>query len=325
MHGLWIDNGALELREDLNEPEPAPQETRVKVLRAGICATDLALKRGYMNFRGVPGHEFVGIALEGPFKGQRVVGEINACCGSCLFCEQGLPRHCSDRSVLGILNRPGAFAEELRLPTANLHRVPEALSSDFATFVEPAAAAFEIREQVDLRAATSALVQGDGRLGLLCAQVLASEGVQVDLIGRHPERADWLPGRIRHLGLDAQSTLAGQFDLVVEASGDPRGIVSALDAVRPRGTVVLKTTTERSPEANAELDLARLVVDEITLLGSRCGPFEPALDALTDGRLIVGPTIEARYPLSQGQQAFDRASQRGVLKVLIDVNNDDAN
>ena len=297
----------------------------MKILRAGICATDLALQRGYMNFRGVPGHEFVGVALDGPLEGQRVVGEINASCGSCVFCAQGLPRHCTQRTVLGILNRSGAFAEQLRLPTSNLHLVPTELSTDSATFVEPAAAAFEIREQVDLRAGTKALVQGDGRLGLLCAQVLASEGVQVDLFGRHPERAAWLPDGIEYVGQQAESSLAGQYDLVVEASGDPRGIVSALAAVRPRGTVVLKTTTERSPEANAELDLSRLVVDEVTLLGSRCGPFEPALDALTDGRLIVGPMIEARYPLSEGQQAFDRASQRGVLKILIDVNDDDAN
>ncbi len=325
MQGLWLESGSLDFREDLEEPLAVRNETRVKILRAGVCATDLALLRGYMDFCGVPGHEFVGIAIDGPLRGQRVVGEINASCGSCDTCKSGMEGHCPTRTVLGILHRPGAFAEQIRLPTANLHRVPDSLPTDWATFAEPAAAAFEIREQVALSPGSRALVQGDGRLGLLCAQVLALEGLTVEVSGRHPEREEWLPNGIGHLGTEPNGKGRPGYDLVVEASGDPYGIVSALNAVRPRGTVVLKTTTEPSPEANGDLDLAQLVVNEISLVGSRCGPFEPALDALNEERLIVAPMIEAHYPLSEGQRAFDRASQRGVLKILIDVNDDDAN
>ncbi|MFT5284933.1 MAG: threonine dehydrogenase-like Zn-dependent dehydrogenase [Planctomycetota bacterium] len=325
MRGLWIEDGALRLREDLDDLQAKTNETRVKILRAGVCATDLALLRGYMDFRGVPGHEFVGVALEGPHKDRRVVGDINAACGECDWCAKGLGRHCPNRTVLGIFGRPGAFADEICLPTRNLHLVPESLPTDWATFAEPAAAAYEMTEQLSLQPGMRALVQGDGRLGLLCAQVLAGERLEVDLIGRHPERGEWLPDSIRHLGNGKKEAHGKLYDLVVEATGHENGIATALGRVRPRGTVLLKTTTERSSGDGLGLDLAKLVVDEISLVGSRCGPFAPALEALSDGRLVVAPMIEARYPLSEGALAFDRASQRGVLKILIDVNDDDAN
>lgn len=315
MRGLVVEHGRVAFRDDLPRPEPAAGETRVRVLTAGVCATDLALTRGYMDFRGVPGHEFVGTALDGPWAGRRVVGEINAACGACPRCAAGLGRHCAQRSVLGILARPGAFAEELCLPQTNLHLVPDAVSTDAATFTEPLAAAFEIAEQLDLRSMESALVVGDGRLGLLCAQVLASEGVAVTLAGRHPERGAFLDARVRHVGgLDGVPADA-RFDLAVEATGHPDVLQSVLSFVRPRGTVVLKTTAE----SRASLDLAPVVIDELTLVGSRCGPFEPALDALARGAIAVEPMIHGRAPLEEGAAAFELAARPGVLKVLVDV------
>ena len=322
MRALFLDGGRLSYREDLPAPSPASGETRVRVLRAGICATDLALQRGYMGFRGIPGHEFVGEALDGPLAGRRVVGEINAACGTCPTCLAGRPRHCPHRDVLGILARPGAFAEELCLPHANLHAVPDGVSTEAATFAEPLAAAFEIAEQVEIDALENALVLGDGRLGLLCAQVLARAGLRVTVGGRHPERAALLPAGVElRTDLGAQSDVAGaardapRWDLVVEATGRPEVLQLALARVRPRGTVVLKTTSE----AAAPLDLAPLVVDEITLVGSRCGPFEPALRALADGSVRVERMIAERYPLERGPEAFERAGTPGVLKVLFEV------
>lgn len=308
MRGLYVEGGAIRFRTDLDPPEPRPGEVRVRVLRAGVCATDLALVRGYMDFRGIPGHEFVGLALEGELAGRRVVGEINAACGRCERCRAGLGRHCAQRTVLGILGRPGAFAQELVLPEANLHAVPEGVSDEAATFAEPLAAAFEIAEQVALAPGMDALVLGDGRLGLLCAQVLAVQGVSVALRGRHPERRALLGA-----GCAYEDEPRADYDLVVEATGDPASLAAALAAVRPRGTVVLKTTSE----GRASLDLAPLVVDEITVVGSRCGPFPPALAALAAGTVAVEPMIAARYPLGRGPEAFEQAARRGVLKVLL--------
>ena len=303
-----VEAEGLRLRDDVPAPGPAPGECRVRVLAAGVCATDLALARGYMNFRGIPGHEFVGIALEGEHSGQRVVGEINAACGSCDRCHAGLERHCAERSVLGILDRPGAFAEELRLPLRNLHPVPDQLSTDIATFTEPLAAALEIAEQLDLALFEGALVIGDGRLGLLCAQVLMRAGLSVAMLGHHPERSADFPGLKWILAEDPW-----RGDLVVEATGKPAMLAHALERVLPRGTVVLKTTSE----AATPLDLAPLVVDEITLLGSRCGPFAPALAALAAGEVIVEPMIHARYPLEEADRALQQAARPGVLKILI--------
>jgi len=311
MHGLWIESGAVRFRADLPAPEARDGETRVRVVRAGVCATDLALARGYMDFRGVPGHEFVGIALDGPLAGERVVGEINAACGRCSACANGNERHCPDRTVLGILGRPGAFAEELALPTRNLHRVPEGVSDERAAFAEPLAAAFEIPAQVDLERFGRALVIGDGRLGLLCAQVIARHVPAVHLLGRHPERAGWLPPEIRHVSAMPE----GRFPLVVEATGKPHVFQEALGRVEPRGTLVLKTTSE----AAAPLDLAPLVVDELTVVGSRCGPFEPALAALADGSIQVDPLLQEVYALEDGPRALEHAARPGTLKIQLEV------
>ncbi|MFT5155386.1 MAG: threonine dehydrogenase-like Zn-dependent dehydrogenase, partial [Planctomycetota bacterium] len=296
-------------------PESVADECRVRVECAGVCATDLALAQGYMGYEGVLGHEFVGTALEGPYAGRLVVGEINAGCGCCARCTAGDARHCETRSVLGILGRDGAFAEELRLPSRNLHPLPSQVSARSATFVEPLAAAFRIAEDLDLSCIDHALVQGDGRLGLLCAQVLAASGLQVDLLGRHPERASFLPDSIRVVN-QGQLPASRRYELVVEATGDPSALQAALGRVRPRGYLVLKTTAARP----AELNLAPLVVDEIRLIGSRCGPFQPAIDALAKGQIAVEPMIDACFPLSQGVQALEEAARPGVLKVLIEMN-----
>ena len=319
MRGLWIESGHVTCRSDLVPPQARAGETRVRLLSAGVCATDLALLAGYMDFRGVPGHEFVGVALDGPHRGKRVVGEINAACGECAACAAGRDRHCPERTVLGILGRPGAFAEELSLPHVNLHALPDGLTTDRAVFAEPLAAAFAIGEATELVPGQRAVVVGDGRLGLLCAQVLALSGLQVTVAGRHPERAELLPAGVRHVtGMlegdpQALEDCRG-FDLAVEASGDPSVLQALFARVRPRATIVLKTTCERP----AALDLASLVVDEIRLVGSRCGRFAPALEALAAGRINVDPMLSARYSLEQGKRAFEHAGQAGVLKVLID-------
>ena len=317
MRGLVLERGSATFRSDLSAPEPNPGETRVRVLRAGVCATDLALLAGYMGFSGVAGHEFCGVALDGPLAGQRVVGGINAACGRCERCENGLESHCAHRTVLGILDRSGAFADELALPTSNLLAVPDAVSTDAATFTEPLAAAYEIPAEIDLVPGTRALVCGDGRLGLLCAHVLARSGLDVTVAGRHPERAELLPEGARHVTglLEADAERSPTFELAVEATGDPNVLARALQTVLPRGTLVLKTTSERP----ATLDLAPLVVDEIRLVGSRCGPFEPALEALASGTIPVERMIQARYSLEDGAAALARAAEPGTLKVLIDV------
>lgn len=311
MRGLWIEAGKVRLRNDLPPPE-AVGECRVRVLKAGICATDLALVAGYMDFVGIPGHEFVGVAMDGPLAGRRVVGEINAACGECKTCLDGRKRHCPRRSVLGILGRGGAFAEELTLPADNLLPVPDGVSTDAATFTEPLAAAFEMVDQGAATGASRALVIGDGKLGLLCAQVLALHIPEVAIRGRHPERRALLD---RPLSWDHGPGVSPAYDLVVEASGAPGSVSRALEAVRPGGTLVLKTT---APDP-VPVDLAKVVVDEITILGSRCGSFEPALTALESGAVRVEPMIEGRYALEEGPQALERASRGGVLKLLIEV------
>ncbi|MHC4262489.1 MAG: MDR/zinc-dependent alcohol dehydrogenase-like family protein [Planctomycetota bacterium] len=316
MVGVFFEGGRVALRRDLPRPTAHDGESRIAVRRAGICATDLALSRGYMGFRGIPGHEFIGRAIDGPLAGRRVVGEINAGCGRCARCLAGDPRHCEQRSVLGIVGRPGAFAEELTLPTCNLLEVPDSVSDDAATFVEPLAAACALVERDPVETGMPALVVGDGRLGLLCAAVLREAGAEVSLLGRHPERADLLGGGIRHLGrpLD-DSSPQSRFPLVVEASGHPECLQRALAWVEPRGRLVLKTTTER----RIELDPTPIVVDEITLQGSRCGRFDSALALLERGTIDPRPLVDSRFKLEQATDALEHAARRGVLKVLIEI------
>jgi threonine dehydrogenase-like Zn-dependent dehydrogenase len=273
-----------------------------------------------MGFRGVLGHEFVGEVVEceeGDWIGKRVVGEINCSCGTCEFCHKGRRNHCPHRTVLGILNRDGAFAEYLRLPLQNLVSVPDSLPDEEAVFTEPLAAAFEIPQQVTVGTEDRTAVIGDGKLGLLTAQVLRLFTPHVHLVGKHPEHWEFLsPKGIRGIHLE-QLKQEPEFDLVVEASGSPAGLETALALVRPRGTLVLKSTMARvHPPSNWNL----LVINEIHAVGSRCGPFRPALDALKARSVDVRPLIHGTYPLSEGVAALRRAGQKGMLKIQLVMN-----
>ena len=319
MHALLLRDGRIRLERSFPEPEAVPGEALVRVCRAGICETDLQLVRGYMAFEGVLGHEFVGVAQNGPLAGERVVGEINCGCGACDLCRSGGQNHCPNRTVLGIVGRNGAFAEFLSLPLANLHRVPDNVPDELAVFVEPLAAAYRIPEQIPIEPGLKVVVLGDGRLGNLCAQVLAECGAQVLVVGKHEAKlrllSDLAIATARLEGVEADCGRRPPCDLVVDATGSETGLPLALRLVRPRGTVVLKTTV-----ANRQtLALAPIVIDETTVLGSRCGPFEPALAALSEGRIDVRPLISSVRSLDEGVEAFAEAATAGVLKVQLTV------
>jgi threonine dehydrogenase-like Zn-dependent dehydrogenase len=288
----------------------------VRVLRAGICNTDLELIKGYYPYTGIIGHEFVGIVEQGPKQliNQRVVGEINAACGNCRFCRRGQPTHCENRTVLGIVNRNGAFAEYLSLPIENLHLVPENVSTAAATFTEPIAAALEIQQQIQISKDDRVLVVGDGKLGQLIAQTLALTGCELLVVGRHEDKLINLAGKGIKTGL-ADSVTDRYFDISVDCTGNPEGFNIARRALRPRGKLILKSTYA----GNLSLDASSLVVDEITLIGSRCGPFVPALELLATGKVDVQYLIDSSYPLSQGLEAFEKAKTKGVLKVLLEM------
>ncbi|MFA5111212.1 MAG: alcohol dehydrogenase catalytic domain-containing protein [Desulfobaccales bacterium] len=302
--------------KDLPRPTPGDGEVLVRVHLAGICGTDLQVLKGYHNFRGIMGHEFVGEVAgpEGsPWLGQRVVGEINLGCGACDRCRGGLARHCRERRVLGLLNHDGAFAPYLTLPAANLHAVPPEVPDVWAVFTEPLAAALRVPELAPVPPAARVLVVGDGSLGLQIAWVLALSGAEIHLAGHYPEHLLLASpqGIAAFLSADLP---AGNYDLVAEASGSPGGLELALSRVRPLGTVVLKSTYS----ARYPLDFAALVVPEVRLVGSRCGPFGPALRLLQDGRIDPRPLISRTFPLARGLEALDWAGRPGVLKVLID-------
>jgi len=313
-----VFDGELRVDPHYPEPTPTPGEALVAVGLAGVCNTDLEIARGYMDFRGVLGHEFVGRVLEAPepgWAGARVVGEINCGCGRCQWCMRGLERHCPQRSVLGILGRDGVFAEKTALPLDNLHRVPDHVSDEEAVFVEPVAACCEILGQVEVAAFKRRAVLGDGKLGLLAAQVLTADGGPVTIIGKHPEKMSVVASDLIRPQLLAQLSPTPTFDLLIECTGSPKGLQLAAQLLRPRGTIVLKTTTAEAPA----LPAARWVIDEITVIGSRCGRFEPAIELVSEGRLRLRELISARVPLSKGPEAFHLAQEPGVLKVLIDV------
>ncbi|HET7295532.1 MAG TPA: alcohol dehydrogenase catalytic domain-containing protein [Gemmatimonadales bacterium] len=316
MRALWLEDRQLRLRDDLPVPEPPPGEALVRVLRAGICKTDVELTRGYYPFTGVPGHEFVGVVERGPaaLEGRRVVGEINAVCGVCGACRAGRPTHCERRTVLGIVGRHGAFAEYLALPEENLHPVPEHVSTDAAVFTEPLAAALEIQEQLAIGGDHRVLVVGDGKLGQLVAQTLALTGCRLHVVGRHDAKLALLAARGIATG-PADDVAPGAFDVAVECTGNPAGFSLAQRAVRARGTIVLKSTYAGA----LTLDASAVVVRELTLVGSRCGPFAPALRLLAERRVAVEPLIHARYPLRDGVKAFEHAQRPGALKVLVEM------
>jgi 2-desacetyl-2-hydroxyethyl bacteriochlorophyllide A dehydrogenase len=315
MKALYFD-GRLELRE-VDKPRPAPGEALIQVLLAGICGTDREILKGYSNFRGIPGHEFVGrvVACEDArLVGKRVVGEINIACGECELCLWGLGRHCPKRTVMGIVNRNGVFAEFVTLPIVNLHEVPRALSNEAAVFVEPLAAAAEILEQMEILPAAHVAVIGDGRLGLLVAQVLHNAKAQVTVIGKHGWKLDLARGwGMKVAGLNDAAIPARSFSVVVEASGSPAGLGQAFRLVEPRGTVVMKSTFH----GPAQFDMSKLVVDEITLLGSRCGDFRRALELLARGRVKVQHLISKTFPLEAGLEAFEFLNTTSCLKVLL--------
>jgi threonine dehydrogenase-like Zn-dependent dehydrogenase len=318
MRALVIEDGRPGLAERAL-PEREEGFVVARVSAAGICNTDLEIVRGYMNFRGVLGHEFVGVVVDGPSEwlGARIVAEINFACGRCPSCARGLGRHCPSRKVLGILGADGAFAEFVVLPIANLHRVPEALATEDAVFTEPVAAAFEILDQVHVRSGMACTVLGDGKLGLLIAQVLQHAGADVLTVGHHAEHLRILEARGICTVLSDRWDRA-RADIVVDATGSAAGFATALAATKPRGVLVLKSTVADA----ACVSLAPIVIDEITVVGSRCGPFAPALRALQAGTVDVRPLVSARFPLQRGIEALQAAARPGTLKVVLDVHRD---
>ncbi|OGQ56633.1 MAG: alcohol dehydrogenase [Deltaproteobacteria bacterium RIFCSPLOWO2_02_FULL_53_8] len=315
MRAIVLDKKAAYV---INRPEPEPKagEALIRVRSAGVCATDLELIKGYMGFKGVPGHEFCGVVSESSDKtliNKRVAGEINIGCNRCDWCASGRRNHCPDRQVLGILDKDGVFAEYVTLPNENLHILPDEISDEEAVFIEPLGAAFEISEQVDVKG-RDVCVLGDGRLGLLCAQALNLAGCRLTAIGRHAEKLAILEARgiKTRLGIEG---LKKTFDVVVDCTGSDTGFDDALSLVRPAGTVVLKTTVATRQAVN----LNQLVIDEITVVGSRCGPFKPAIEALADKRVDVKGLIAKTFSIEDGVEALEYAARKGVMKVLIKI------
>jgi alcohol dehydrogenase len=311
MLAVYLENGAVSVR-DLPVPDRPPGFALLRLLTGGICNTDLELQRGYYAFAGVPGHEFVAevvAADTAALLGRRVVGEINLACHACEWCARGLARHCPHRTVLGIVKHPGAFQEFFVLPERNLHVVPEGIDCARAVFTEPLAAACEILDQVAIPAGETVAVLGDGKLGLLIAMMLRAHGYRVHQFGRHPEKLRIAAAA----GVDVD-VAPGQYDWVVDATGSAEGLHTAAAMVRPRGTVILKSTVH----GMVAVDTAPLIVNEITLVGSRCGRFEAALPLLADPRIRVEEMVAARYPLREAAEAFAHAATRGTLKVLLE-------
>jgi threonine dehydrogenase-like Zn-dependent dehydrogenase len=304
------------LQFDSNYPDPVPRpgESLVKIILAGICGTDLELARGYMGFSGILGHEFVGVVAESAdksLKAARVVGEINAGCGRCARCAIGLQRHCQNRTVLGILGRDGSFAEYLCLPNENLIPVPTAIADQAAVFAEPLAAAYEIFEQVQIDREHSILILGDGRLGTIVAMAMKAEGYHPMVGGHHGEKR----ARLERLGLEtrAEVGLHDQFDVVVDCTGSSAGFARAIELTRPRGTLILNSTVA----SESSINMAPIVVNEITVVGSRCGRLRTALAALVDSRIDPSPLVSRIYPLAQWRDAFAAARSPSSVKILL--------
>lgn len=321
MKALWLENNKIDFRE---VPQPQkPNEVLVKIRKAGICSTDLELVKGYYPYTGILGHEFVG-EVAAPASspspngggelqvGDRVVGEINAVCGQCEQCLNGRPTHCESRTVLGIVNRDGVFAEYVCLPIANLHKVPASVPDGMAVFTEPLAAALEIQEQIKIGAGDRVLLVGAGRLGQLIAQSLALTGCNLRVVARHQRQQDLLTARGIRI-LNEEDIQKWRWDVVVEATGSPSGFTLARKAIRPRGTLVLKSTYK----GEMSVDFSSIVVDEINLIGSRCGPFEPALQLMESRQVDPTVLIDAEYSLADVVKAFERAAQPGALKVVV--------
>jgi 2-desacetyl-2-hydroxyethyl bacteriochlorophyllide A dehydrogenase len=316
VRSLWLEQQKLTYREDVLLPVPEKGQALIRVLLSGVCSTDLELVHGYYPFSGIPGHEFVGEVVSSPedptWIGKRVVGEINIACGQCDTCKLGLPRHCDCRKTLGIHDWNGVFAEYLVLPVINLHAVPDQVPNEMAVFTEPLAAAHEILEQTPLEQTDRVLIIGAGRLGLLTAMVIQQTGCWLDVVARHKKQQLLLENLDVHM-IPEQDIRSRAYDVVVEATGSIDGFTQACKSIRPRGRIILKSTYK----GNAEVNFSGIVVDEVTLIGSRCGSFEPALGLLAESRVDPRPLIDAVYPLEQGIKAFEQAAKTGVLKVLI--------
>jgi alcohol dehydrogenase len=315
MLSVHLENRRVSVR---NVPKPQRQKgfALIRLLVGGICNTDLELRRGYYGFRGTPGHEFVGevvAADNADLLTRRVVGEINLACRKCEWCRKGLGRHCPTRTVLGIVKHPGAFREFLTLPEANLHVLPASIPNEAAVFVEPLAAACEILDQANIPDREVVAVLGDGKLGLLMAQVLAAAGKEVHLYGRHKSKLR-IAERAGVQVTTKRKVPSSAYDWLVEATGSVDGLKQAVRMVRPRGTVFLKSTVHGS----TQVDIAAVIVNEINLIGSRCGRFEPALALLQSRKINVTDMISESLPLAQAQRGFAQAAERGVLKVLLE-------
>ena len=314
-----VYDGEARLRTDVRKPRVSRGEALVAVRLGGICSTDLEILRGYMGFEGVMGHEFVGVVEAGPsqWMGKRVVGEINCVCGRCDMCRSGLSNHCRKRTVLGIDGRAGCFAEYVAVPTRNLHQVPAGVTDLQAVFAEPLAAALQVLRQVKLDASAKAVVLGDGRLGQLVARAIKSRAGRPVLVGKHRSKLEAAEKQgIQTVALE-EFNPAADADVVIEATGDPAGLELAMRAVRPRGTIVLKSTYAGEKGIN----LTPLVINEVTVVGSRCGPFPEALKALGDNEVDISALVSRRFPLSEGLDALKAARRRDVIKVIIEVSN----
>lgn len=310
-----VFDGRLSFRGDYPRPERKPGEALLRVVSAGVCATDLEIIKGYMGFKGVIGHEFCAVVEEcdsPEFLGKRVAGEINLWCGTCDYCREGLKTHCPNRSVLGIYGKDGVFADYLTLPERNLHIIPDSITDEEAVFIEPVAAAFEVIEQIGLGEGKKVCVLGDGRLGLLTAQVMTVTGCGLLLAGRYREKLAIAAG----FGIETRLGTEGlgrEFDAVIDCTGSSKGLETALAILKPRGTLVLKTTVA----GDRPVDLNKAVIDEVSIVGSRCGPFAPAIKALAEKKVRTAPLVSASYPLEMGVEAIEYASKKGVLKVLM--------
>jgi threonine dehydrogenase-like Zn-dependent dehydrogenase len=314
MRALWLENNEISLR-DVPQPHK-PNEALIKIRKAGICSTDLELVKGYYPYTGIPGHEFVGEVVESEdasWVGQRVVGEINVVCNECEQCLNGRPTHCENRAVLGIINRDGTFAEYTTLPLANLHGVPDSVPDEKAVFTEPLAAALEIQQQIQIKPTDRVLLVGGGRLGQLIAQTLALTGCDLRVVARHAHQQSLL--KARRIRIIAEEEIQPwRWDVVVEATGSPSGFSLARQAIRPRGTLVLKSTYK----GNVDINFSSIVVDEINIIGSRCGPFEPALRLMEARQVDPTVLIMGEFKLGDVLKAFERAGETGVLKVLVE-------
>jgi len=315
MLSVHLEDGRVSI-ENVPRPQRPPGFALIRLRCAGICNTDLELQRGYYGFRGTPGHEFTGEVIEADnpeLAGKRVTGEINLGCLHCKWCRQGLDRHCPHRTVLGIVKHPGAFSEFLTLPERNLHLLPDSLDDEAAVFTEPLAAACEILDQVAIPCSSPVAVLGDGKLGLLVAQMLQAHSYKVHLFGHHAEKLRIAADAGVHTEIAAKLPQAA-YDWVVEATGSPDGLNQAVAMVKPRGTIIMKSTIH----GLAGFDTAPVIVNEVTLVGSRCGRFEPALALLEKNVVQTRPMIAERLPLSEAPRAFALAARKGVLKVLLE-------